>query len=437
MTCQERVLPYSDTPDIQWVLEPGQPFSEEMVLPTQRLYYTDSYLCCFTARVIALAYLHGYPAVALDRSSFYPTSGGQPADRGTINRVPVLDVQVHNDQVWHLLDPNSDSPLPQLHAIVQGEIDWQRRFDHMQQHSGSHLLAAAFRATAGLQAISFHLGAQTSTIDVNTPDLSITQVQAAEDLVHQIIRENRPIMACFVTPAELAALPVTPDLGITSPIRVVSVPDFDISLCGGTHPASTGSVGMIAVQGWTRKKGGTRIEFVCGERVRHDYRRIHTIVNHAAAALSVGVDQLTEALARLRATGDTHRKELERLREQLLEVEARHMLETAVMVGSVRVVCRAVDGKTGKELRSLALHIAAQPGTVALLGTATDRANLVVAGAPELGLDAQAILRAALSLVAGSGGGNTALAQGGAAPERLNEALDAMRLAVISHLASH
>jgi alanyl-tRNA synthetase len=403
-------------------------------MPTQRLYYDDPYLVKFNARVSACSALGGKPAVALDQSAFYPEGGGQAADHGTINGARVCDVQVRNGEVWHILDtpPAADFAVDDQ---IQGRIDWERRFDFMQQHLGQHILTAAFAATADLTTTSAHLGEQRCTLDLDISTLQSEQVQAAEELANRVIWENRPVLARFVTPDELATLLLRKAPAVSGGIRIVSIHDFDHNPCGGTHPHRTGEVGMIAVQGWTRHKGGVRVEFVCGGRVLRDYRRINGILSQTAATMSVAQDEIRDALARLRSTNDSNHKELERLRKRLLTTEAQRLLDTAEIQGAVRVVRAALPAEDAPLLRGLAQHLAEQPGTVALLGAGPERANLVAACAADTGLDAREILATALPLVQGRGGGNALLAQGsGKAAEHLEAALDAMHQAAIQAL---
>ncbi|HEY3229507.1 MAG TPA: alanyl-tRNA editing protein, partial [Roseiflexaceae bacterium] len=205
---------------------------------TERLYFVDAYLTRFSARVVGRAERGGHPTVALDQSAFYPEGGGQPPDAGVLNGVPVRDVQVEDGVVWHMLEHSLEGDA------VEGAIDWPRRFDHMQQHHGQHLLSAAFERLYGLHTISFHLGVASSTIDLAGAALTAEQATAAEELANQVIWEDRPVLARFVTAEELAALPLRKPPAVEGAIRVVSVPDFDHSACGGTHPRATGGVGL-------------------------------------------------------------------------------------------------------------------------------------------------------------------------------------------------
>lgn len=393
-------------------------------MPTERIYYADSYLAGFEARVLAHSRRTDHPALALDRSAFYPEGGGQPADRGTINGLPVIDVQAEDELVWHVIAPDVD--LPPVDSLVTGRIDMVRRYDHMQQHCGQHILTAAFIAACRLPTIAFHLSDSSVTIDLASESLSTEQVAQAEALANQVIWQNQQVYARFVDPVELKRIKLRKPPAVHEQIRVVSIGDFDHSACGGTHPQSSGGVGMVVIRGWSRQKGTVRIEFACGGRALRDYRRLHSAATRSAAILSVGVDELEVAIERLRSQHEAGRKALEQAAAELLAVRAEQLYAAARVAGSARIVCRSEQGRP-EQLRALAQQIAALPGGVALLGTADDRAHLVVACAADSGHDARNLLQAGLPLVEGRGGGNARLAQGGGPrPEALAAALSAM-----------
>ena len=252
---------------------------------TERLYFADPYLTRFSARVVAREQRDQRPAVALDQSAFYPEGGGQPADTGTLSGAKVLDVQVEDGVIWHMLDQALEADL------VQGAIDWARRFDHMQQHHGQHLLSAAFERLYELRTMSFHLGTGASTIDLAATELTPAQAAAAEDLTNQVIWEDRPILARFVTAEELAQLPLRKPPTVAGPVRIVSVPDFDHSACGGTHPRATGGVGLLHLRRWERRGDVTRVEFLCGGRALRDLRWKNAALGRLATVLSVGAEE--------------------------------------------------------------------------------------------------------------------------------------------------
>lgn len=396
-------------------------------MKTERLYYADSYLTEFDATIVAHGAVAGRPAVALDRSAFYPEGGGQPSDRGTLNGCAVVDVQAEGETVWHVLARAEDLAALPVGATARGTIDWARRLDHMQQHCGQHLLTAAFIATGGPATTSFHLGDESVTIDLDAAELAAEQIRAAEELANQVIWEDRPVLARFLSADELARVKLRKPPTVSGPVRVVSIAEFDHSACGGTHPRSTGGVGLIAVLRISRQRGGTRVEFACGGRALRELRRLNAAASRAAEALSVGLDELPAATERAVAAQKAMAKELARAHAELDAAEALRLYGAGEQVGDARIVRAAFAELSAERLRGLAQRIAAQPGGVALLGAGGARVALVAACAPDSGRDAQALLKAGLAVLDGRGGGNRLLAQGGGARmELLEAALDAM-----------
>jgi alanyl-tRNA synthetase len=375
-------------------------------MSTERLYFADAYLTDFDARIVAHGERDGRPTVALDRSAFYPEGGGQPSDAGTLNGITVVDVQADGDIVWHTL------AHPLGADAVHGAIDWGRRFDHMQQHHGQHLLSAAFEHLYGLRTVSFHLGVASSTIDLATASLSDQQLAGAEELTNQVIWEDRPVLARFVTAAEVAQLTLRKPPSVEGAIRVVSVPDFDNSACGGTHPRTTGGVGVLHVRRYERRGDAMRVEFLCGGRALRDLRRKNAVLGRLAVSLSVGVDEIEGSVVRLREAEERSRKRLDDATEQLIGYEAQDLIRHAELRGIVRVVRGAFDGRALEEVRSLARQIAAG-GCLALLGLRAEKTQLIFARADGLDVDCGALLRTTLAQFGGRGGGQPSLAQGG------------------------
>ena len=385
----------------------------------ERLYYADSYLRHFSAHVVARADRAGKPSVALDQSAFYPEGGGQPADTGTLDGIAVVDVQVEDGVVWHML------AQPLAGEVVQGQIDWSRRFDHMQQHHGQHLLSAAFERLYELRTVSFHLGVASATIDLAASALTAEQIIAAEDLTNQVIWEDRPVLARFVSAEELAQLPLRKAPQVSGPVRVVSVPEFDHSACGGTHPRSTGGVGLAHIRRWERRAGVVRVEFVCGDRAVRELRWKNAALARIAGALSVGAEEVEAAVTRLRDAEERARKRLQNLGDQLIDYEAQDLIAHAELVGSVRVVRRAYADRGLEEVRALARAISAG-GCIALLSLRAEKTQLIFARAEGLALDCGKLLGETLAPFGGRGGGQPALAQGGLPDAAsLEEALDA------------
>ncbi|WP_097655310.1 alanyl-tRNA editing protein [Candidatus Chloroploca asiatica] len=399
-----------------------------MIQATTRLYLHDSSRFNFEATVVAAQIRDGVRWIALDQSAFYPEGGGQPADQGTINGLPVTDVQANDDVVWHALGAAGNDQSLDVDAHIHGAIDPTRRLDHMQQHCGQHILSAAFQALCGAATVGFHLGERIVTIDLDIPALQRNQVQAVEDLANQIVWGNLPVTVRILARDELNGLALRKTPTVAGPVRVVSIDDFDHSACGGTHPAYTGTVGMIAVLRWTRQRGGVRVSFACGGRALNELRRLNQVASEAAEQLSVGLDELPIATKRLLTTQQALQRQLATAEERLLDDEAERLYAAGELVGAKRVVQACFADWSIERLRTLAEAIAARPGGIALLGSSGTRANLVVACAPESGYEANQLLAHGLPQLAGRGGGNARLAQGGSPQsEHLEAALGTIR----------
>jgi len=376
---------------------------------TDRLYYTDSHLTAFDARVVDAGELDIRPFAVLDRTAFYPTTGGQPHDVGSLSEARVIDVvdREADGAVLHVLDRALE-----VGTAVSGTIDWDRRFDHMQQHTGQHVLSAAFVRVTGIATVSFHLGAELSTIDLSgTP--SPERVAAAEDAANRVVWEDRPVRVRFVSAEEAATLPLRKEPVRGGTLRLVEVPDFDLSACGGTHVVSTGAIGLIAVQSWERYKGGTRVTFACGGRALRQFRSARDVVSASVRQLSIQPSELPDAVGRLQAESRSLRSEIKDLSEQLAVHEASALADTAESIGSHRVVCRVVPGGDGAALKALAQGIATRPGHIALLANAERPAIVVVTRAADVAVDAGALVKALVARFGGKGGGRPEGAQGG------------------------
>jgi alanyl-tRNA synthetase len=357
-------------------------------------------------------------AVELSRTAFYPTSGGQPHDVGTLDGAQVVDVREEDDRVLHIVS----APVA---GYVQGIIDWTRRFDHMQQHTGQHILSQAALRTAGAQTRSVHFGGETATLDLDRADFSRAEAETLEDLANGVVFEDRAVLVREVDEADLPALGLRRPAKRTGTIRIVEVEDFDRSACGGTHVRRTGEVGAIVVRRWERHRGGVRLEFVCGWRALRDYRRTRALLSDLAASLTVGDADVSEAVARLSAQLRARERTLEDLRARMLGREAADLLATAE--GEPKLVA-AVVPHAPEEAAALAGALVASAPCVAIIGSAEGR--LVLARSADVPLDASAVLRQALGPYGGRGGGRPEFAQGAVPAERIAEAVQAARALV-------
>ncbi len=375
---------------------------------SERIYYTDPGCQAFTARVTR-SFLHGdRAAVTLDRTAFYPTSGGQPFDTGVLGDVPVVEVLDEAGEVVHLLD----HPLAEGRE-VEGRVDWTRRFDHMQQHTGQHILSAVFERLSGHRTVSFHMGSELSTIDLSR-DVNADEVARAEDEANRAIWDDLPVGIRFASPDEAAAMPLRKESVRTGTLRLIGVPGIDLSACGGTHVASTGAIGAIVVTGWERVKGGARVSFACGGRAVRAHRRLAAVVTGSVRVLSVLPPELPAAIERLQAEAKEQRKAVKALQERLAVFEAEALLASASTVNGVRVIARVLDGYDAAGLKTMASAVTTVPdAAVAFLSSGTPLQIVIARSAGLAGIDAGSLLRRLVEQFGGRGGGKADLAQGG------------------------
>jgi alanyl-tRNA synthetase len=394
---------------------------------TDRLYYTDAYRTDFDADVTACAPVGDRFAVTLSTTAFYPTSGGQPHDLGQLGGRAVMDVVDDEDgRLVHLMD----GPLD-VGARVHGAIDWARRFDHMQQHTGQHVLSAAFETICKARTESFHLGTASATIDLGRP-VSAQEIAAAEDDANRVVWQDREVRVRFVSAEEAATLPLRKESGRTGMLRLVDVTDYDLSACGGTHVARTGGIGLISVTGWEKFKGGTRVEFRCGVRALAQLREWRDALAATNRALSVSAIELAPAIERLQGENKTLARTVRTLQEQLAGHVAADLVTTAARVGDRVVVAQALDGWDAPGLKAIAASIAATPGACAAVFSAASPALVVIARAADVPVDAGAVLKALVARFGGKGGGKADLAQGGGLTGDIAAIVEAARAALAS-----
>lgn len=398
---------------------------------TERLYYQDCFRREFEARVVRIQPAEdGGVEVVLDRTAFYPSSGGQPHDLGTLDDIPVEDVR-ENDQeeVVHL--------LPQVPAgkQVHGRIDWPRRFDHMQQHTGQHLLSAAFVRLFAFPTVSFHLGRELCTIDLQTPSLGQRQLRAAEELANQVIFEDRPVHICFASKDELEKEGVRRGTERVGELRLIEIEDFDRCACGGTHVARTGQIGLVLLRGVEKLKKHVRVEFVCGGRALAAARADYSHLQEAAHLLTTGAAELPTVLRKQMEERRAAEKARTRLLERLAEHEAHALLEEAESHGERRLVVKVFADAEAGYLRLLAARLVKEPGVQLLFASQAQPARpaggpvaLVFAQSRGLSADMNGLLREIVAKLGGKGGGSRDFAQG-SAPEatRLEEVLEDAR----------
>jgi alanyl-tRNA synthetase len=397
---------------------------------TTRLYRTDAYLKSFTARIVQQLEHAGKPALILDQTAFYPTAGGQPNDLGAINGVQVVDVIERDDgEIVHVLNlPLSLSDSRRVgegrDEGCEGTLDWPRRFEHMQQHSGQHVLSQAFVRVANLDTIAVHISADENTLDLPTSKLTQEVIERAEQAANEIVMQDLPVTAYEVTDTDLPRIPLRKAPKVTGLIRIVEVQGYDWSACGGTHVRNTAQIGLIKITKAEKRGNETRITFRCGARALRDYARLNSATIALQESLSASRYEVLPAVQKLMAESKAGAKALQEAQAQLISYEAQSLLaSTPLLEEGARRIVKAFENRDANELRMLAKQLTAAPKTVVLLGASGEKSALVFARSKDAAGDMNALLKQAFVVLSpegkAKGGGSTDFAQGGGTPATL------------------
>jgi len=399
---------------------------------TDRLYYADPYLREFDATIERVDSRDGRTVVTLDRTAFYPTAGGQPFDTGTLGPFRVVDVVDEDDgTIAHVVEPRTENAAAQNQnaaepgSSVHGVVDWPRRFDHMQQHTGQHVLSAAFERLFRIRTVSFHLGADVSTIDL-AREASSAELAAAEEEANGVVWDDRPVSIRYATLEEAAQLPLRKEPKRSGTLRLIDVADFDLSACGGTHVARTGAIGLIAVARWERFKGGQRLEFVCGGRALRAYRSLRDATAASVRLLSVLPDELPGSIERLQADLKEQKRALSAQQQELARYRADELVASAESLPGAQLIACAIDADANT-LKAIAASIASRPGFVVALLSASTPTLAVIARSDGLKVSAQQLISALIAQFGGRGGGRPELAQGGGLVGAADDIVSAVR----------
>jgi alanyl-tRNA synthetase len=382
-------------------------------MATRRLYYDDSFEREFEAQVLTCepAKISGdslAPAwgVALDRTLFYPTSGGQPHDLGRLGEAGVLDVLDEGDEIIHVLD------RPLELGPVRGCIDWDRRLDHMQQHTGQHLLSAIFQERFGLPTVSFHLGSETSTIDLRGPEPSEEIREGVERATNEVIFEDRSVTVRYGTAEQLVQIGVRKEVGRTGIQRAIEIEGADLQPCGGTHVKRTGQIGLLLLRRCTKIRQDWRVEFVCGHRAERTARADFQRLRQVAAKLDCALEAAAEAAERVITERDANFKKTRAISGRLAEAEAALvLLNHAPGPGGVRVVVRSLDDVDAEYLGQFVARLTKEEKTVVVL-IAKEEGHMVFAQNPSVGINMNTLLKQVFEKTGGKGGGTRDFARG-------------------------
>ncbi|WP_322786408.1 alanyl-tRNA editing protein [Fictibacillus gelatini] len=378
---------------------------------TEKLFYKDAYLKTFTSSVIKQDVdENGRRYVVLEKTAFYPTGGGQPCDIGAINGVRVNNVEEIDGEIRHYVE----SKIEPLNEII-GEIDWERRFDHMQQHAGQHLLSAAFDELFGMKTIAFHLGKEFVTIDLDVHELLPETSFEAEMLANKIVFENRSINTRWIDRKEIAKFPLRKPPSVNDNIRLVIIDDFDYNAFGGTHPKQTGEVGPVKIIKWERHKQHTRLYFVCGMRAVNVMHEKQMILHEACKVLTCGEQDVVSQLHRLLGANNELEKSLKEATTQLMRFEAEKLIEQSLSRNHIKFITSSFGGREMKELQTLANQIVEldDSALVLFVTTSGERMQLIGARGKNVAINMNEIVKQALNKIEGKGGGSMKIAQGG------------------------
>ncbi|MBI5836228.1 MAG: alanyl-tRNA editing protein [Candidatus Eisenbacteria bacterium] len=387
---------------------------------TRKLYYHDALTLEFEAPAASATGRGGRSAVALEATYFYPTSGGQPHDTGTLGGARVVEVTEEGDEVLHWLE-GDPGPGP-----WKARIDAARRRDHMEQHTGQHVLSAAFVAALKAPTVSFHMGAETSTIDVELRDPS--RLAEAEALANRVVAEDRPVTVYEAARDQVEALGLRKPPAVDGSVRVVDVEGFDRSACGGTHVATTGRIQLIKVLGAEKVRENCRVEFVCGGRALRDYATKHDALKRLSARFTTGVAQVEAVVEKKIEEAAAQRRSLEKLEQELAGYEAERFAREAVVVSAPggpvtpegpggaaapRLLVRWIEGRSAAYLRALSAGLQGREGLVYVLGLASDNPAWIVGHGPGVELDLRVFWKEWSAGIGAKGGGKADLIQGG------------------------
>jgi alanyl-tRNA synthetase len=382
---------------------------------TRRLYYDDAFEKEFTARVMHCEVLppdmkSGITGrvwgLILDRTAFYPTSGGQPHDLGKIGDANVLDVRDEGEEILHLVDRKPSDPE------VNGCINWPRRLDHMQQHTGQHLLSAMFQERFGLPTVSFHLGGEICTIDLRGLEPTAEFLEGAERAANQVVFEDRPVNVRYGTADEFAKLGVRKEVDRKGILRAIEIEAADLQPCGGTHVKRTGQIGLVLVRRCAKVRQDWRVEFVCGRRAERAARQDFQLLRRTAEELSCAPEDVVSAASRAVGEREANFKSVRGMQQRLAEAEAKLTLQgTPPATNGFRVVSRVFEGVPADYLGFFATEISKSEKAVALVAAA-EGGHLLFAQHPSAGKDMNALLKQVLEKVGGKGGGTRDFARG-------------------------
>jgi alanyl-tRNA synthetase len=375
---------------------------------TKKLYYTDSYKTNFTEKIVNKTKYFDKFAVVLEETYFYPTTGGQEHDIGTINGVDVIDVVEYNDQILHLTQKEISGD------IAECNINWKRRFDFMQQHTGQHILSESIFKIAGYNTISSHLGEESSTIDLNCNNISQKEIAEFEVYANNIIYQNLDVKIHFISDTEVDKYPLRKPPKFTGLLRIIEIDGFDFSACGGTHVKKTGEVGLIKIVKSEKIKGNaTRLEFLCGQRALNDYQWKHFLFADISYTLSSSEKEIPEKVRKLINENKLLNKQIDIYKEQILQIEAEELINDAIIEKDTKIIKKVFHNRDFSDLRIIAQKIISNEGYIVLLGNINSNSNILFARSADVSINMVQLFNSISGMIDAKGGGKPDFVQAG------------------------
>jgi len=376
---------------------------------TKKIYQSNPYLREISAKVVKKEYSNGKFYITLDRTIFYPhMSGGQPRDKGTINGIQVIDVYDDNNEILHIVEDNITTDNVTL------KIDWNTRFDHMQQHTGQHLLSSVFFKLFNAKTVGFHLGSEYVYIDIALPFITEKDIEKIERFANEVIYTNFLIKTYVVDKNQASKLPLRKQPIVDSNIRIVEIENIDITPCSGTHLGRIGEVGILKIRRWEKYKGNTRIEFVCGNRALKDYTWKNAIINNISSLLSSKDINTYNSVEKLYNNYKSLEKDNRNLKEELNTYRVKELINESTYLNGIKIVKKIFTDLDPKDIKYIATQILSKDNIICIFGIMeNDKCQILLGRSNNININMKDIFDASINLINGKGGGNPQLVQGG------------------------
>lgn len=374
---------------------------------TEKLFIHDSYTTEFTANIVSVIEDNSIFMIELDKTWFYPEGGGQPCDTGFIDNCSIFDVQYEDEKIYHYSKEKPENTLS-----IQCRINWDSRFDLMQQHSGQHILSSAFEKLFDANTVGFHLSEESVAIDLDKK-LNALELEKAENLSNEIVFKNLPIIIHYPDETTLNQMPLRKPPKVFKDIRIIEVENFDFSPCGGTHVKNTGEIGIIKIKKFENHKEGIRLEFACGMRALADYRLKNTLVNKLAVDMSVSSDEVEGSYERLKEDMNLLVMDTKNLKQRLIEYKIDDLKEHAEIHDDIKLIKYEFTDIDMKSLKTISSTIVNEPNYITLFSLVNGDVKLLIARSKNVDMNMREIIKEPLELISGRGGGSPFAAQGG------------------------